>query len=80
VGFVSAVVAVGEVLRLGGFEVSQDLVGVNAGPEMLVQFLALLILQSTHYSVVICALNQHSLVWNACQFVVNLKIQPKDTL
>ena len=79
-GLVSAVVAVGEVLGLSGFQMSQDLIRVNAGPEMLVKFLALLILQSPHYSVVICALNQHPLIWNACQFVVDLKIRSKHTL
>jgi len=41
---VSAVVAVGEVLGLGGFEVAQDLVGVEAGLEVLVEFLTFLVL------------------------------------
>lgn len=74
-GFVPAVVAVGEVLGLCGFEVAQDLVGVEASSEMLVQLLAFLIFQGSHNAVVVGTLNQHSFIRNASEFVVDLKLR-----
>ena len=55
--FVSAVVAVGEVLGLVGLEVTEDLISVKTGLEVLVELLAFLIFQSTHDAVVVCTLN-----------------------
>lgn len=77
---VSAVFAGGKVLRLGGLEVTEDLVCVETSLEMLQKLLAFLILQSPHDSVVVCTLNQHSLVWNACQLVIDLRIEQRSTL
>jgi hypothetical protein len=80
VWLVSAVVAVGEILGLGGFEVSQDLIGFDAGCEMLVEFKALLILHGADHSVIICALDQHSFIRDTGEFVIDLSDRVKCTL
>lgn len=54
---VSAVVAVGKILRLSGFQSTENVICSNASIEMLIQLLALLILKQSHDSVIICALN-----------------------
>jgi hypothetical protein len=74
VRLVSAVVAVGKILGLGGFQVSQDLIGLDTGREMLVEFKALLILHRADHSVIICALDEHSFVWDTGEFVIDLRI------
>ena len=74
VRLVSAVVAVGKILGLGGFEVSQDLIGLDTGREMLVEFKALLILHRADHSVIICTLDEHSFVWDTGEFVIDLRI------
>lgn len=69
---VSAVITVGEILWLVGFEFTQNLICVNTSVKMLEKFLALLVLHQTNHAVVVSTLNQHSLIWHACKLVVNL--------
>lgn len=41
---------------------------------MLINFLALLIFQGAHYSVVVCTLNQHSFIWDTGELVVDFVV------
>lgn len=70
--FVPAVFAVGKEFRLIGLELSKHLIGVDTGFEMLEELLAFLILQQPNNSIVVSTLHQHSLIWDACQLVIDL--------